>query len=89
MSDEMRPTITDPAAPNTDCGSSSRANSNIVAWRNGVTLLGSAVFAEIACLFLPADQWRWMFVGFSVVMLFAALWQIERANRALTEATRT
>lgn len=54
---------------------------NVRRYRFGVSLLLLPVFLMLLVTILPADDRRLYFVGFAIVMVVVAAWQIDVAKR--------
>lgn len=54
---------------------------NVRRYRFGVSLLLLAVFLMLLVTILPADDRRLYFVGFAIVMVAVAAWQIDLAKK--------
>lgn len=53
---------------------------NVRRYRFGMALMLLAVFLMLLVVVLPDDDRRWLFAGFSILMVAVAVWQIDLAK---------
>ena len=52
-----------------------------IRFRFGVSMIGIGLFCAIIANLMPDEEWRLMFLGFGLVTLFVASWQIDKAKK--------